>query len=72
MLELKRKVLINMKIWYYDAFFDLTLTQFYNLIYVLKASHVRYNGNTAAKYYEMLSINHLYDKLAKILFKKLE
>lgn len=71
-MKLKVKLLAHIKNWYYDAFFDLTLTQFNDLIYALKASHNSYKGNIAAKYYQMLGINYLRDKFVKTLFEKLE
>lgn len=61
-----------MKIWYPDAFLDLTLTQFSNLVYTLKASHIEYKKSTIVEYYEMLGIGHLRDKFIEKLFKKLE
>lgn len=38
-MKTKVKVLVNMKIWYPDTFFDLILTQFSGLIHTLKAKH---------------------------------
>lgn len=66
------KMLANIKIYYLDAFFDLTLIQFNNLIHALKASYDNYRKDTAAKYYKMLGIGHLRDKFVKAFFKKLE
>ena len=71
-LKPESKILADIKIWYHDTFFDLTLTQFSNLVHVLKASHVDYEGSTTAKYYEMLGIGHLRDKFVEKLFERLE
>ena len=38
-----------MKIWYPDAFLNLTLTQFSDLIHALKASRIKYGESTVAK-----------------------
>lgn len=62
------KILANMKISYFNIFFDLTLTQFSDLVYILKASHNDYRGSTVTEYYEMLGIGHLYNKFVKALF----
>lgn len=65
-------MLADIKIWYLDAFFDLTLTQFSNLVHALKASDIKYGGSIGAKYYKILNISHLCDKFVERLFKRLE
>lgn len=71
-MKLEAKVLANMKIWYLDVFFHLTLTLFSGLIHALKASYNNYGGNTDVEYYKMLEICYLYDKCVKKLLEKLE
>lgn len=79
-LEVKRiktlkpevKVSANVKIWYLNTFLDLILTQFSDLIYVLKASYVEYGRSTATEYYKILCIGHLYDKFVRSFFEKLK
>lgn len=61
-----------MKIWYSNDFFNLTSTQFNGFIFVLKASHNDYRGNTAAEYYIMLEISHLRDEFVKELLERLK
>lgn len=68
----KAKVLANIKIWYSDIFFNLTLIQFSDLIYTLNANHDDYRKNIAAEYYKILGIGHLYDKFIKKPLKKLK
>ena len=65
------KVLVDIKIWYPDAFFDLSLTQFSDLVYI-QTYYFNYRGNTAAKYYEMLGIGYLHDNFIEGLFERLE
>ena len=64
-LKPEAKVLADMKIWYPDIFFNLILTQFSNLVYALKASHIEYGGSIAAEYYKILGISHLRDKFVE-------
>ena len=71
-LKSEAKVLADMKIWYPDAFLNLNLTQFSDLVHALKASHVKYGGSTAVEYYEIPGISHLHDKFVEGLFEKLE
>lgn len=66
------KVLVNIKIWYFNAFCNLTLTQFNDLIYALKASHDNYEENITTEYYQMLEIGYLYYKFIKTLFERLK
>lgn len=68
----KIKVLVKIKIWYFDTFFILTLTQFNALIHSLKANHDDYKRNITIKYYKILKIGHLYDKFVKKLLKRLK
>lgn len=66
------KVLVDIKIWYLNAFFDLTLTQFSNLVHASKAGDIKYGGSIITKYYKILNISHLCDKFVERLFEKLE
>lgn len=68
----KIKVLVNIKIWYLNAFFNLILTQFNDLVYALKASHDNYEENITTEYYQMLEIGYLYYKFIKTLFERLK
>lgn len=61
----KVKVLANIKIQYSDIFFNLTLTQFNDLIYALKTGHNDYRRSIVIEYYEILEIDYLCDKFVK-------
>ncbi len=71
-LKSEVKVLADIKIWYPNISLDLILTQFNDLIHILKASHNNYKGNIATKYYKMLKIGHFYEKFVEKLLEKLE
>lgn len=66
------KILVDIKIYYPIAFFDLILTQFSSLIHILKANHDNYGRNITAEYYKILEIGHLHDKFDEKLLEKLK
>lgn len=68
------KVFANMKIEYFDAFEDFTLTQFsgFSDLY-FKAINHDYGRITTAAYYKILGVGHLHNmKFVKEFFEKLE